>query len=466
MSYFNSIVQKTTSDPNNTSTANLAGGATFTGATTPTLGLGAVGLQVSLNTDQNCLVYVDQSPDGIHWDLYDPLPFYVGKPFGWTWQAILPYYRVRVINQSASVTTYFRLESTLIPVSVAVPRSLSAKGNLKVGVYEIEGGFGTSALVTPQEALKMVESVQLIGAVFDSTVVDPNIWTTTPVSGGSANVVNSDLTLATNTNANAGETLQSIRFGRYVPDHTNYFYATAVFPPVSTISPGTCQRRLGAFLSTDGFYFELDSYTSMHGAHPQVNALSIGYRKASVDTLVANGSFNGDYGLTYVLDNAVHIFEIFWTTKATYFFIDNVLLHTVFGQTTSLVGVYHLPIRAEIANAGGNNANNTLVLRGLSINRLGQLVNDTIVNHIAGVATTVLKYGAGRLHRIVNNRGTVATGSVTVYDNTAGSGTVLAVIDTSQSGANPGTLEYQVNFYTGLTIVTVGGNTDLTVVYE
>jgi hypothetical protein len=63
MSYFKHIKQDVVADPNNSSVVNLAAAATFTGTSTSTLGV--VGLQVSLKTDQNCTVYVDQSPDGI-----------------------------------------------------------------------------------------------------------------------------------------------------------------------------------------------------------------------------------------------------------------------------------------------------------------------------------------------------------------------------------------------------------------
>jgi len=45
-------------------------------------------------------------------------------------------------------------------------------------------------------------------------------------------------------------------------------------------------------------------------------------------------------------------------------------------------------------------------------------------------------------------------GSVTIYDNTAASGTVICVIDTAKA---LGTLEFNVPFSTGLTIVSASG---------
>lgn len=73
--------------------------------------------------------------------------------------------------------------------------------------------------------------------------------------------------------------------------------------------------------------------------------------------------------------------------------------------------------------------------------------------HISTAATTMVKSGAGVLHLInVGTLGTVAS-TVTIYDNTAGSGTVIGVINSlTLSGGFP----YDVAFSTGLTIVTTG----------
>lgn len=84
--------------------------------------------------------------------------------------------------------------------------------------------------------------------------------------------------------------------------------------------------------------------------------------------------------------------------------------------------------------------------------------------HIATSTTSVVKAGAGYLHSInVNTRGTVAS-IITVYDNTAGSGTVIAVIDSLNLS---GTFVLDVAFSTGLTIVTTGTvPPDVTVSYR
>ena len=135
MSYFKdvNILQNVVIDTNNSSDSNLLAGGTFTGTSTSTLGI--VGIQVSLHTDQNCNVYVDQSPDGDNWDLTDSYRYFSGiDNFGITVQAINSYLRVRVTNVSLSATTYFRLQTALCPIAEALPRSLDSSGNLKSAI--------------------------------------------------------------------------------------------------------------------------------------------------------------------------------------------------------------------------------------------------------------------------------------------------------------------------------------------
>ncbi len=97
----------------------------------------------------------------------------------------------------------------------------------------------------------------------------------------------------------------------------------------------------------------------------------------------------------------------------------------------------------------------------------GGLLTGTMGNsacHISTATTTTCKSGAGTLHTLsVNNLGTVAS-TTTVYDNTAGSGTVLAVINTL---AGQTSYVYDIAFATGLTLVTTGTVApDITVSYR
>lgn len=80
--------------------------------------------------------------------------------------------------------------------------------------------------------------------------------------------------------------------------------------------------------------------------------------------------------------------------------------------------------------------------------------------NIAAGATTVVKSGAGELRSITVN--TTAAGAITIYDNTAASGTKIGTL---KSSVVEGTYQYDVAFSTGLTIVTAAAS-DITVSYR
>lgn len=73
--------------------------------------------------------------------------------------------------------------------------------------------------------------------------------------------------------------------------------------------------------------------------------------------------------------------------------------------------------------------------------------------YISTATTTTLKSGTGVLASITV--GETAAGAITVYDNTAGSGTVIAVLKASVAEQ---TFNFNVAFGTGLTIVTAGAS--------
>lgn len=82
----------------------------------------------------------------------------------------------------------------------------------------------------------------------------------------------------------------------------------------------------------------------------------------------------------------------------------------------------------------------------------------------AAPTTTVIATGNGVLHSITFN-GPAATGVVTVYNNTAASGTKLATITTPAS-PQPNTLIYDMAFGIGLTITTATAAQDITVTWS
>ena len=85
-------------------------------------------------------------------------------------------------------------------------------------------------------------------------------------------------------------------------------------------------------------------------------------------------------------------------------------------------------------------------------------------SNITTTGTTTIKSGAGIFRRLVINTKGGSSNTFTIYDNTAGSGTVIATVDTVNSTCS---LEYGLAFSTGLTIVSASGTSaNATVIYE
>lgn len=82
--------------------------------------------------------------------------------------------------------------------------------------------------------------------------------------------------------------------------------------------------------------------------------------------------------------------------------------------------------------------------------------------NITTATTTVVKGAPGKLVHIVVNK-PVAMSTITIYDNTAGSGTKIGTV-TNSAVTTPYFLDYDLRFATGLTSVTSGAD-DITVVY-
>ena len=80
--------------------------------------------------------------------------------------------------------------------------------------------------------------------------------------------------------------------------------------------------------------------------------------------------------------------------------------------------------------------------------------------NIATAATTVVKTGPGVCVTVILNE--TNAGTITIYDNTAGSGTKIATIAANVAAGTA--FPYLCQFSTGLTVVTAGAD-DLTVTY-
>lgn len=92
----------------------------------------------------------------------------------------------------------------------------------------------------------------------------------------------------------------------------------------------------------------------------------------------------------------------------------------------------------------------------------GQPATGSQYAHISTQTTGVLKSAPGSLVSVTINT-KAATAVLTLFDNTAASGKVIAVIDCS--GATQG-LPFKLDFAVGLSYQLAGGNADVTVSFS
>jgi len=119
------VVQDVKTSANNSSTAPLASGASFTGLSVSTFGV--AGIQVCVRSDQPMSVQVQQSQDNANWDIVDSYDLPPGVGDGRTTQAVAEFVRVVVTNLGTTTTAagQFRVQTILCPVVEALPRALT-----------------------------------------------------------------------------------------------------------------------------------------------------------------------------------------------------------------------------------------------------------------------------------------------------------------------------------------------------
>lgn len=122
------VDQKTVISTSNSSTANLASSATFTGTSENAATIN--GIHINFKADANCTVQCQQSSDGTNWDVVDNYNTTAGIGDGRAIQITSAFFRVLVTNNDLISTTFLRLQTILIPIATVLPRALSGDGKL------------------------------------------------------------------------------------------------------------------------------------------------------------------------------------------------------------------------------------------------------------------------------------------------------------------------------------------------
>ena len=523
MSYFTAMTQDAIVSTLNSSSANVASGASFVGLSESTLGVNSI--QVTLKSDQNCTVYIDQSPDGVNWDISDNYSYFssIGN-FSITNQAVNSYFRVRVTNNGSVLTTVFRLQSVLCPIADPLPRSTDEDGHLSVCVRTIEDRFGEDVKATPHDELRVEEPIKLAGAPFGN-ILDTSLWTVTNTNGGTTTANYGTCLLQTNTSANGASFVTSVRLARYLSGSANIFRTVPIMSPgvannkrrggvanftnyhftitsasatvgdvysnnsqqftvLSNVvsgttlvtygsgapsASGTLTKVSGAGTSSITFSSNtLQSTTPSDGAYYELNGttFSVVICKAGIETRVSSGSFNGTLGSAYTPLNNGTPYEIMWTSSKVYFIVGNYVLHTFTATTSSLYATEHFYIFFDNVNSAGITSNNTLTLINAHVKRLGHLLSQPRYYYFSGqTAGTLVKSSPGNLKTVIINA--VANAVVTIYDGISTSGNILWAGTLTNNTLLMQNVDFKdMPFYNGIFFVVSAQNANLLFIFD
>lgn len=310
-------------------------------------------------------------------------------------------------------------------------------------------GFTTDS--TPNSELITTEKIRLVGTIFNGATLDSAFWTSA-ASTGTVTQASSELVLTSGTANGHYARAYSVRRANWVTGTSNKFRAQMRVGSSDDDVTVKFGVGWGATMPTitDGAYFKFVGST-----------ISVNTMAATSETPVASGSFNGTYSAPTLTNN--NTYEILYTLGKVYFLINNVIIHTATFSTTHWTsGTTNFHAFADVTNTG-NSAAIAHTFRMINIARLGKMLTMPQYQHITGAATTVCKLGGGILHKIiVNQAGTLCT----IYDQTSAAVPIMGILDTNKTTGTIGSVDYEVPFFNGLTIVTTGAGTDLTVVYE
>lgn len=301
----------------------------------------------------------------------------------------------------------------------------------------------------------LVSNVSNVYRVESTGTLPASTWDTTGQGGtGSIAHTNGEFVVSSGATSGSSAVATSLQLMRQMSG------ATQLFETVVRLDTnnGNAIYQWGLFDNQNGFFFELNN-----------GVFSFVSRSAGSDTKVTYSSGNGvtqDGIFDPTTDlTKMNQFNIMFGGLSCRWLINGRIAHSIGTNTISLplTQALTLPFRYIVVN---NTANTRSIFsRGTTFKRLSPVAVAPRYVNITTATTTVVKAGGGTLRSVIIN-GVAAAGTITMFDNTAGSGTKIGTISVNNSlSVNPIQLTYGVEFSTGLTIVTGTAN-DLTVIYD
>jgi hypothetical protein len=319
--------------------------------------------------------------------------------------------------------------------------------------------YGTKQYIAPNGELVSLPLYKLVGDSFATASLDPNMWASTLVAGGTAEISSGELLISTNTTANGSATVESVSVARFIGLGPNKFRSLFRFAVVNAPN-NTRDWGVDTITQTDGALFRISN-----------GVFSIVTKKGGIETVIADGStskpFNGQYGTTYTIDNDYHNYEVIYQPRQVVFTIDDKILHTAKTTSSPWSNTLHLHAHFQNTNTGGSTTNVTMQSLLGVVSRFGIPETQEKSYHQSGItAGTVIKVGPGDLHGLTLS----ALGNntdITIYDNTAASGRILFASGPMPANTTPLAIDkHGINFNIGLTIVIATTTANVDVYYD
>lgn len=329
-----------------------------------------------------------------------------------------------------------------------------------VDVHLREPGTGFHVRMTPIGDMRVVEAYRLVGTVFGSAI-DTTAWTASNSGAGSAAGVASGLATLTSGTANSGYgQITTVRKARSIFAHPHQFRAAA---RLTATAVAETTRRVGPYSLSgtapqNGFAFEFD----------QNGALTVkAYRNGSVSYSAASGAFNGE-AASYAIDTNVHAYEILHFIMGAWFYIDGVLIHEILPTTAPMCDTLNTPCTAQCINSASGTTSAGFEIWSMNTARLGRAQTQPMTYYHAAATTAgvTVKAGPGVLRRAIVSQ-ISNNAAVTIYDNTAASGTVLWTSGAMPANNTPYALDFGgIPFENGLTFVVATAAASIVWSYE
>ncbi len=364
----------------NSSTSNLASGATFTGTSEQILY--SASAQISLKSDQDCYLEFQQSPDGTNWDISDGHTIYANVGDSRTFQITHLYVRVKVKNLGTSTTTYLRLSTIYTAQMEALPRSLSAEGRLKAEVTYHSDLNSPLGRLRSTEHRTFFEFSHKRGKTASDLIFDEQV-----ASGGNTTDVTNQASIEMNTTSTIGSKVirSTFRYFPYFPGRGTSILFTGNFNGATT----GVRKRYGYFDDKDGMYFELNgsSFNVVRRSYVTGSPVNDVVTQSNWNTDKLDGT--GPSGEVFNLSGQTIFFiELLWLGSGPVFmgcYIGNKKIYVhKFQASNTLSTVWattaSLPMRAEIENLSGNAAS-SLRLTCMSVLYEGSIEPESGLDH-------------------------------------------------------------------------------------